>query len=522
MAPAPVAVTVPTPAPVAAPALPPPSASPVRETIRRTVSSPAAIPKALGDFDRVLNIIAEEVGVDLAELQLESLFADFGLDSLLALTVAERIHDETGMNLPSTFFAAYPTVKDLQSLLDPEYNVPRDTPSLTSASNHDDDDESFDSSLTSASGTNDDFRVVIRQTIADETGTPAEELAPTTCLADIGVDSLLGLTIADCLSEALGAQISSSCLMENVTLQDIEATLEKVLALSVVKFADPAPVVISLPQPGDEIVSSAPHATSIVLRRAKGPGRALFLLPDGSGSAASYGSLARLDAHTTVYGLNCPWRTNPEEMTQLGVTTNQLVAKFTAEIQRLQPHGPYLLGGWSAGGIFAFEAARQLMAAGEVVEKLLLIDAPNPIGLENPPSRMFDFFESAGVFGAMSGNQKVPAWLRHHFDSVVNMLDGYVPRSLPNAPPTAVIYARDGICKDPSVPRIETAPDDPREMLWLLRDRTDFSAAGWATLVGAGNVTVQVLDNVNHFTMMNEGSHMDEMRDFVRSSTLGQ
>ncbi|XP_044721728.1 starter unit:ACP transacylase in aflatoxin biosynthesis domain-containing protein [Hirsutella rhossiliensis] len=510
----------------AAPVAPTPAQAPVRSA---APPPPAAVPKASGDFGHVLSIIAEEVGIELAELQPDSLFADFGLDSLLALTAAERIHDETGMDLPSTFFAAYPTVKDLQSLLDPEYNVPRDTPSLTSASNTD--YESSSSSLTAASSVHADvdFKVVIRQTIADETGTPAEELTPTTCLADIGIDSLLGLTIADCLSEALGAEVSSTLLLENGTLEEIEACLKKVLAPSVTtKLADPAPVAISLPQPdavNNDIVSSAPHATSIVLRRAKttqGPSRAVFLLPDGSGSAASYGSLARLDPHTAVYGLNCPWRTNPHEMTQLGVTTDQVVSKFTAEIQRIQPHGPYLLGGWSAGGIFAFEAARKLMAAGEVVERLLLIDAPNPIGLENPPSRMFDFFESAGVFGNMSGHKAVPSWLRHHFDSVVNMLDGYVPRPLANAPPTTVIYARDGICKDPSVPHIQTAPDDPREMLWLLRDRTDFSAAGWASLIGAGKISVQVLDNVNHFTMMNEGSHMEEMREFVRRGILGQ
>ncbi|KJZ72324.1 hypothetical protein HIM_08250 [Hirsutella minnesotensis 3608] len=505
----------------------PPSA-PAPAPTPAAVSAPAPI-NTSADFNHVLSIIAEELGVDVEELVPETLFADLGLDSLLSLTVSSRINDDIGMDLPSAFFEAYPTVKDLQCLLAPDEFVPKDTPELTAASNEDDDDQSGDmESLTSLSEY-EDFKAVFRQTLAEETGTPAAELEPTTCLADIGVDSLLGLTIADSLTEAYGAEISSNLLLENGTLADIELLLEKLLCPNMAKLAsklatpvDPVMSFVPRPAMADPIVSDAPHATSIVLRRAKTreSSRNIFLLPDGSGSAASYATIAKLDRSVSVYGLNCPWRTAPEEMTRLGVTVPQLVTKFLAEIRRIQPRGPYYLGGWSAGGIFAFEAARELMAEGEKVEKLLLIDAPNPIGLENPPSRMFDFFESAGVFGNMTGHKVVPRWLRHHFDSVVNILDGYVPRPLANAPPTSVIYARDGICKDPTAPNIETAPDDPREMLWLLHNRTDFSAGGWVSLIGQSNISVHVLDDVNHFTMMDEGKHMEEMREYVRQDIL--
>jgi thioesterase domain-containing protein len=44
----------------------------------------------------------------------------------------------------------------------------------------------------------------------------------------------------------------------------------------------------------------------------------------------------------------------------------------------VQPQGPYRLGGWSMGGVVAYEMARQLRAAGEEVEKLVLIDSRNP------------------------------------------------------------------------------------------------------------------------------------------------
>jgi thioesterase domain-containing protein len=44
---------------------------------------------------------------------------------------------------------------------------------------------------------------------------------------------------------------------------------------------------------------------------------------------------------------------------------------------QVQPAGPYLLGGWSLGGVIAFEMARQLEGR-DLQVHLLLIDAPAP------------------------------------------------------------------------------------------------------------------------------------------------
>ncbi len=52
---------------------------------------------------------------------------------------------------------------------------------------------------------------------------------------------------------------------------------------------------------------------------------------------------------------------------------------YIAELRQVQPHGPYLLGGFSGGGITAYEIARQLEAAGETVSLLVLLDTPLPV-----------------------------------------------------------------------------------------------------------------------------------------------
>lgn len=49
---------------------------------------------------------------------------------------------------------------------------------------------------------------------------------------------------------------------------------------------------------------------------------------------------------------------------------------YLEEIRQLQPEGPYLLGGFSGGGITAFEMAQQLRSVGEEVGALVLLDTP--------------------------------------------------------------------------------------------------------------------------------------------------
>jgi len=54
-------------------------------------------------------------------------------------------------------------------------------------------------------------------------------------------------------------------------------------------------------------------------------------------------------------------------------------ADYIAEIRALQPQGPYLLAGYSGGGITAYEMAQQLKAAGQEVAVLAMLDTPLPV-----------------------------------------------------------------------------------------------------------------------------------------------
>lgn len=49
------------------------------------------------------------------------------------------------------------------------------------------------------------------------------------------------------------------------------------------------------------------------------------------------------------------------------------------QIRQVQPHGPYILGGYSGGGLTAWEVARLLEEAGEAVARVFLLDTPMPM-----------------------------------------------------------------------------------------------------------------------------------------------
>ncbi len=55
-----------------------------------------------------------------------------------------------------------------------------------------------------------------------------------------------------------------------------------------------------------------------------------------------------------------------------------MAAQYAAAVEAVAPHGPYLLGGWSFGGVVAFEMARQMRQRGRPVALVALLDSWAP------------------------------------------------------------------------------------------------------------------------------------------------
>ncbi|ASS75374.1 hypothetical protein CIG75_10475 [Tumebacillus algifaecis] len=118
----------------------------------------------------------------------------------------------------------------------------------------------------------------------------------------------------------------------------------------------------------------------VLLKKGDGTRPPLFLLPPQGGGVMSYLQLVKgLAEAETVYGLQSVGYESDEAPLS---TMEEISERFLAEIQAVQPEGPYRLAGWSFGGVAAFDLALQLEAQGQVVEFIGLFDVM-PIDPEN-------------------------------------------------------------------------------------------------------------------------------------------
>jgi thioesterase domain-containing protein len=118
---------------------------------------------------------------------------------------------------------------------------------------------------------------------------------------------------------------------------------------------------------------SAVQDGCLVPIQASGSAPPLFLAHPAGGDVLCFAALARhLGPRQPVYGLQARGLTRDEEPV---ATIAAMAELYVEEIRKVQPRGPYFLGGWSLGGPIAFEMARHLRRQGDEVALLALIDA---------------------------------------------------------------------------------------------------------------------------------------------------
>ncbi len=124
------------------------------------------------------------------------------------------------------------------------------------------------------------------------------------------------------------------------------------------------------PGPG---APSLPLPSLVELNPAAGSSRPpFFCVHPAGGDVLCFVGLARhLGADQPFFGLRAR---GLEDDAAPFDNLEEMAAHYVAEMRRAQPAGPYRIGGWSFGGLAAFEMARQLAAAGEEVALLAVLD----------------------------------------------------------------------------------------------------------------------------------------------------
>ena len=135
----------------------------------------------------------------------------------------------------------------------------------------------------------------------------------------------------------------------------------------------------------------APAATSLVsLTQGSGSQNFFYVSPFLISSLSFHELAQRSGPEISFYALQ-PQGLETDDAIHTSV--EEMAAHYVSEMRAVQPIGPYLIGGHCAGGWVAFEMARQLEAAGERTDRIVIVDVEPP-GIQAPQRQLLRFIAS--------------------------------------------------------------------------------------------------------------------------------
>lgn len=192
------------------------------------------------------------------------------------------------------------------------------------------------------------------------------DLTPESDFFLLGGKSLQAIQVANRLSHALQREVPVSALFRHSSVASLAQSLDTPLGH----------------QP--PVAAKDPFSPLLTLQAGSGPG--LFCIHPAEGLAWCYWGLAAQLPQMPIYGLQAKGLTAVQP-----ASIDELVADYLALIRAVQPHGPYLLLGWSSGGGIAQALATALQRDGAQVALLAMMDSyPADVWSGKPPAQERD------------------------------------------------------------------------------------------------------------------------------------
>ncbi|QSQ14524.1 SDR family NAD(P)-dependent oxidoreductase [Myxococcus landrumensis] len=203
-------------------------------------------------------------------------------------------------------------------------------------------------------------------------------LDPDRLLVEYGMDSFMMTTFMKAVQRRYGGTVPLSAPLAHPTIRKLGTYLTRLEGVSLPERASPLPRVTAEPTSG-----SCPELLPV---NAKGQALPSFWFHGAPGLAQMYYRLS--DSLGPEYPFYALQARGVDGRSAPFTTLRGMMDHYIDAIRRVQPRGPYVLGGYSFGGLLAFEAAQQLKQRGEEVKHLIMFDTY--------PPEMLEAFERSG------------------------------------------------------------------------------------------------------------------------------
>ncbi len=467
----------------------------------------------------LFSVVAARSGISVADFKkaTDTTFTDFGVDSQMSIQILADLQKFTGVELPAAFFTNFPTpaavekelgIEQLEGLTDLEPN-PKRTPSAP---------PKHRSRKQNPAPQRPSKQLLC--IVAEELGLEASAFTPTTTFESLGMDSMLSIKTLSVFQQETQIELPAAFFTEHQTVaaaqKELDGPLEEpTRSLSPVKKSlvavIPTAKTMSL-SPRQQKIENAVSRSVLIQGQSRSRAAPLFMTTDGSGTVESYIHLRALPEGRRIYALESPFLMDPDTF---DLSIEEMASIFVRTIRRIQPHGPYLIGGWSAGSIYAYEVAHRLAREGETILALVIIDmrAPSliPTAIVTP-----DFVDKLGTFEGINRARDLAEDLsvkeKAHLMATCRALSRYdAPAFAPDRRPqhSVVVWARLGLDQREDAPVAAMLrpgldigkPLDQMELpdferyfnSWFYGRREKFGTNGWETLLG-DNISVYDVD----------------------------
>ncbi|KAF0866050.1 type I polyketide synthase [Pseudomonas sp. LD120] len=206
--------------------------------------------------------------------------------------------------------------------------------------------------------------------LADLLGMQPQELSPAKPLSAYGADSIVMLQWAMQVQAQIDPGLTLAQIQQCLTLGDALKLLSRRGRPGAFKApALPSEII-------DLLTGSTTRFPELQRLNQVQPGRPVFWFHGALGGSEIYQELAQ-HIPRSFFGLQARgWMTDRAPLHGI----QAMAAYYVQVIQSVQHQGPYDLGGYSLGGMLAYEVTRQLQELGESVATLVMLDSPDVTG----------------------------------------------------------------------------------------------------------------------------------------------